>query len=109
MQGRTVGFATIVATQLAQTLDAARSRDGSNRTLIGSVAGSAGLLAAALFFPPARTLLDLALPNPLSLGLIAGSTLASVGMARGFSASQVSLRPLTHPIPSRSALVPRGR
>jgi magnesium-transporting ATPase (P-type) len=51
MQGRTVGFASIVATQLAQTLDAARSREGPNRMLIGSLAGSAGLLAATLFFP----------------------------------------------------------
>jgi calcium-translocating P-type ATPase len=107
MQGRTVGFASIVATQLAQTLDAARSREGPNRMLIGSLAGSAGLLAATLFFPPARTLLDLTLPSPLSLVFIAGSTLASVGMARALSASQLSSslpalrRPLlspTHPL-----------
>jgi len=107
MQGRTVGFASIVATQLAQTLDAARSREGPNRMLIGSLAGSAGLLAATLFFPPARTLLDLTLPSPLSLVFLAGSTLASVGMARALSASQVSSslpalrRPLlspTHPL-----------
>jgi magnesium-transporting ATPase (P-type) len=105
-QARTVGFASIVATQLSQTLDTARSREGSNRTLFASVAGSGGLLTAALFFPRARTLLELALPSPLSMGLIAGSTIASVGMARALSVSQGSLSPPAVHLPGPSEAAP---
>ncbi len=77
-QARSVAFASIVATQLAQTLDAGRCEStGLTRSVLAAVAGSAGLLAATLTVPALRDVLLLAMPTPLGWALIiAGAPLA---------------------------------
>ncbi|HET8627171.1 MAG TPA: cation-transporting P-type ATPase, partial [Thermomicrobiales bacterium] len=84
-QASTVAFASIVATQLAQTLDAGRTEDGLSRAVVGAVAGSTGLLVAALVAPPLSGLLGLAAPSPLGWLLIAGATGAAVPLGRALT------------------------
>ncbi len=85
-QARTVAFASIVATQLAQTLKAGWVEGGLTPSVFGAVGASAGFLVAAITFPALRSLLTLTLPTPLSWGLIgAGAVIAAVA---GGSSSQ---------------------
>ena len=79
---RTVAFASIVATQLAQTLDVGRAEGGLSRAVLGAVAASAGLLVAALTVPPLRAFLGLALPPPLGWALIGAGALVAVLLGR---------------------------
>lgn len=65
---RTVAFATIVAAQLAQTLDVGRAEGGLSRAVLGAVAGSAGLVIAALTVPAPRAFLGLVLAAAPRLG-----------------------------------------
>jgi cation-transporting ATPase I len=81
-QATSVGFASIVATQLAQTLDASRTADGVNVPITASVLASVGLLVVGLTVPPLRAFLQLALPSPLSLALIGGAVAASTTLNR---------------------------
>lgn len=81
---RTVAFAGILATQLAQTLDAGRGEGGLSRSVLAAVAGSASLFLATLALPSLRGFLGLALPSPLGWALIGGSALAAVLLGRTF-------------------------
>lgn len=81
-QARSVAFAGVVLTQLAQTLDAGRSEDGFTMPVLAAVAGSGALLVAALTVPPLRQLLMLALPGPLGWSLIGAATLAALVACR---------------------------
>ncbi len=83
---RTVAFASIVTTQLAQTLDAGWAEGRLSRSVLGAVAGSAGLLAAALTVGPMREFLGLALPPPLGWALVGTGTLVAVLLGRVFAA-----------------------
>jgi calcium-translocating P-type ATPase len=86
-QAQMVAFASIVSTQLGQTVDVGWSEGHLSRPLLGAVAGSAGLLASALAIPPLAGFLGLALPTPAGLALVGGATLASVGLSRLFGTS----------------------
>jgi magnesium-transporting ATPase (P-type) len=77
-QASSVAFASVVSTQLAQTLALGRNTEGYSRSVLGAVAGSSGLLLAALTVGPLRTFLNLATPAPLSWALIAAASLAAV-------------------------------
>ena len=55
LQGRAVGFASVITTQLAQTLDAGRVQGFLSPSVIGAVAASLGLLATTYAIPPVRT------------------------------------------------------
>nr|MDP9475112.1 hypothetical protein [Actinomycetota bacterium] len=81
-QARSVAFASIVATQLAQTLDAGRSEGGLSRSVLGAVAGSAGLLLSALTVRPLRGFLGLTTPGPFGLALVAAGALVAVLLGR---------------------------
>ena len=80
---RTVAFASIVTTQLAQTLDVGRGEDGRSRTVLAAVAGASGLLVATVAIAPLRGFLGLALPTPLGSVLVAAASLAAVLLSRG--------------------------
>jgi len=80
---RTVAFASIVTTQLAQTLDVGHGEGGRSRTVLGAVAGAAGLLAATVAIAPLRGFLGLALPTSLGLVLVAAASVAAVLLSRG--------------------------
>ena len=95
-QARTVAFASIVATQLAQTLKAGWVEGGLTPPVFGAVAASAGFLVVAIWVPTLRSLLTLTIPTPLSLGLIgAGAVVAAIaGGSSGSSPTGRTPRPL---------------
>lgn len=71
-EARSVAFASIVATQLAQTLQAGRSEGSITRPVLGAVGGSALLMAGALMLPPLSGFLGLVVPSLAGWLLIAG-------------------------------------
>lgn len=77
-EARSVAFASIVVTQLAQTLDAGRTEETLTRTVFGAVAISAGVLLATFTVPPLRNFLRLVMPGPLGWSLIGGGAIAAV-------------------------------
>ncbi len=95
-QARTVAFASIVATQLAQTLKAGWVEGGLTPPVFGAVAASSGFLIAAITVPTLRSLLTLTIPTPLSLGLIgAGAVAAAIaGGSSSGSPTGRAVRPL---------------
>ncbi|GCE07392.1 hypothetical protein KDAU_47210 [Dictyobacter aurantiacus] len=75
---RSVAFASIVTTQLAQTLMAGRSEGHLTRPVLGAVGGSLGVLLAAFTIPPLRRLLSLVALSPSALLLTGASALSAV-------------------------------
>ncbi len=86
-QAGAVAFGTIVATQLAQTLDAGWSEGNLNLPVLGAVGGSAAFLASTLTLSPMRALLGLAMPTVAGWSLIGGGAVAAVALSRIFAAS----------------------
>ena len=91
---RTVAFASIITTQLAQTLDVGRGEGGVSRSVLGAVIGSTGLLVATCAVRPLRDFLVLGMPGPLGLVLVGAATLASLLLSRGLAFPE--LEPLGH-------------
>jgi magnesium-transporting ATPase (P-type) len=87
-QAGSVAFGTVVATQLAQTLDAGWAEAGLDRSVAGAVAGSAGVLGAALTVPPVRDLLGLGPLTALGWGLIGSGAVAAVALSRLFTVAE---------------------
>jgi len=92
-QAGSIAFASIITTQLAQTLDAARTQNGLNRPMVAAILGSAGLLAAAVALPSLRNFLGLVLPAPTGWLLIGVSTLVSLALNRLFTPVPATLSP----------------
>ena len=103
-QARAVAFASIVTTQLAQTLDAGRTGDGLTRPVVAAVAASGGLLAAALTVPAVRELLLLAAPTPLGWVLIGAGAPAAILLNRTLGAPDAGARRPALAVPSLPAL-----
>jgi calcium-translocating P-type ATPase len=76
-QASTVAFTGIVANQLTQTLNAGIVEGRLSRSVVGAVASSGGLLLSTLAVPPLRRALGLAVPTPLSVGLVGAGALAT--------------------------------
>jgi magnesium-transporting ATPase (P-type) len=85
MEAGTVAFASVVANQLSQTLDAGQVEGSLSGSVVGAVGASTGLLVSALTLPPLRNLLGLAAPTPFGWALIGGSALAAVAINRVLS------------------------
>ncbi|MBA3559841.1 MAG: cation-transporting P-type ATPase, partial [Gemmatimonadaceae bacterium] len=102
---RTVAFASIVSTQLAQTLDAGAADGELGRPIRRVVIGTGGVLVAMLTLPPLRTFLGLVAPTPLGWALVGASTLGSVLLARALASRGP---PTVAPTPpsSRAAAIP---
>ncbi len=81
-QARAVAYASVIATQLAQTLDAGRTEGGLSRAVLGAVGGSLVVLIATFTIPPVRTFFSLVIPSPLSMALIGGAALLAVVVSR---------------------------
>jgi calcium-translocating P-type ATPase len=81
-KAQAVGFASIVVTQLAQTLEASRTSGGVSHATAAAVAGTVAALAAALHLRPLATFLGLAAPGALGWLLVAGSGAAAPVVAR---------------------------
>jgi magnesium-transporting ATPase (P-type) len=77
----TVGFASIIVTQLAQTLQAGYSQNQLSPSVIAAIGGSGGLVAGTLALPPLRRFLGLAPPTPVSVALILASAPAATLLA----------------------------
>jgi magnesium-transporting ATPase (P-type) len=73
-----VAFASVVVTQLAQTLALGRNVEGFSRSVLGAVAGSTGLLVAALTVAPLRAFLNLSPPTLLGWVLIGAAAFAAM-------------------------------
>ncbi len=93
-QARSVAFAGIVTTQLAQTLDNGRSEGSLTRAVFGAVTASAGVLLLALTTPPLQGFLSLAAPTAMGWLLIIAASLAAVLLGRGLGAASWSLVPV---------------
>jgi cation-transporting ATPase I len=98
-EARTIAFASIVATQLAQTLDAGRAEGGLSRSVLGAVAGSAGLLVAALTVRPLRGFLGLATPGLLGWAFVGAGALVAVLLGRARSSPSL-VGPVPTPLPA---------
>ncbi|HEU4563839.1 MAG TPA: HAD-IC family P-type ATPase [Gemmatimonadaceae bacterium] len=72
-QARTVAFAAVVATQLAQTVAIGLVDGTLTRSVALAVGASAGALLILLAAPGLRTFFDVALPTTLGWGLIGAS------------------------------------
>lgn len=79
-QVSTVAFGSLIVTQLAQTLQSGRASDTLSVPVIAAVAGSGGVLALALAFPPLRAFLQLPAPTAPTLLLIAAAAPAATGL-----------------------------
>ncbi|MGZ3603165.1 MAG: HAD-IC family P-type ATPase, partial [Ktedonobacterales bacterium] len=88
-QAQTVAFASVIATQLAQTLDAGWSEGHLTNAMVGAVGSSAAFTAGALALPPLRQFVGLAVPGPAGWALIGGSTLAALALSRLLAAPQL--------------------
>jgi cation-transporting ATPase I len=103
-QARTVAFASVVANQLAQTIDSGILEGSITPAVIGAVGGSVGLLGAALAVPALRTFLGLAIPGPLGWALIGAGTLLAPLLSHLFAA--ITLPRLALPQPQIPVLLP---
>ncbi len=81
-QARSVAFASIITTQLAQTVLAGRVEGHLTRPVLGAVGGSLAVLVAAFSVPQLRRLLSLVLPPPSAWLLVAAGTLAALLLNR---------------------------
>ena len=81
-RAQSVGFASIVLTQLTQTLDASRAGGGASRSTTAAVGGSTALLAAALHTRPLQTFLGLSTPGALGWVLIAAAAMVAPSVTR---------------------------
>jgi len=104
-EARSVAYASIIATQLAQTLDAGRAEGRLTRSVFGAVAGSTGMLIATLGVPPLRTFLNLVMPGPLGWALIGGGALLAVVLNRVLASPAFVHLALPQPLASRVALL----
>jgi cation-transporting P-type ATPase I len=84
-QPQTVAFASIVSTQLAQTLDLGRLDGRISGSVAGAVTGTAALLALAVMLPSLQRFLGLAAPSAPAIALVGGSAAAAVLLARTLS------------------------
>jgi magnesium-transporting ATPase (P-type) len=79
---RSVAYASIVTTQLGQTLDLGRVEGGFTGPPLRAAAASLAVLAASLWLPPLPAFLGLAPISPAGVGLAASAALAAVAIGR---------------------------
>ena len=102
-QASAVAFTGVVATQLAQTLDAGRVEGTFSQSVMAAVGGSAALLVSSVMLPPLRNFLGLLSPSPLGWGVVGGSCAAAVAISRAITLIEPQL-PVAFALPE-----PTGR
>jgi cation-transporting ATPase I len=95
-QHSTVAFGSIIATQLAQTLDLGRADGRLSVPVCWAVLSSAGLLGSCLLFRAPRNALRLALPTPASLVSISLASAVSSALGRHLLPDGHGLRRFDH-------------
>jgi hypothetical protein len=81
-----VAFTSVVATQLAQTLEVGRVEGTLSPQVMGAVAGSLAVLFGTVAIPPLRNLLGLQLPSPFGWATVAAASGSAVLISRAVSA-----------------------
>jgi magnesium-transporting ATPase (P-type) len=81
-----VAFTSVVATQLAQTLEVGRVEGTLSRQVVSAVGGSFALLFGTVTFPPLRNVLGLQTPSPLGWAAIGAAAGSAVLLSRVISA-----------------------
>jgi cation-transporting P-type ATPase I len=79
-QPQTVAFASIVSTQLAQTLDLGRLDGRISGSVAWAVVGTAGLLALAVTLPSLQAFFGLAAPSLPAIALVGGAAAGAVAL-----------------------------
>jgi cation-transporting ATPase I len=82
---RAVGFASVITTQLAQTLDAGQVQGFLSRPVIAAVGGSLGLLATTYALPPVRSLFNLVMPGPMGWAYVGAASAGAVVLSRAIN------------------------
>jgi magnesium-transporting ATPase (P-type) len=77
-----VGFASVITTQLAQTLDAGRVQGFLSPTVIGAVGGSLAFLATTFVIPPVRSVFGLTFPTAIGWGYVGAASVAATVLSR---------------------------
>lgn len=102
-QARSVAFASIVSTQLAQTVMAGLAQGHLTRPVLGAVGGSLGVLFAAFTIPSLRRLLNLVMLPPSAWMLTAVGALVAILLNRVLRGNKDSASSfITFPIDSIS-------
>src|SRR5215218_8337781 len=78
---QTVAFASIVSTQLAQTLQLGRLDGRISGSVSGAVAGTAALLALTVTLPALQGFFGLAAPSAAAVALVGGAAAGAVALA----------------------------
>jgi len=82
LQASAVGFASVILTQLAQTLDTGRVEGTLSRSVAAAVAASVAMLLGTLWVRPIRRFLGLTNPNLTGWGLVGGSSVAALALSK---------------------------
>jgi cation-transporting P-type ATPase I len=82
IQPQTVAFASIVCTQLSQTLDLGRLDGRISGAVARAVGATTALLALTMTLPPLKRFFGLAAPSPVAVVLIAGASVAAAPLAQ---------------------------
>ena len=99
-QASAAAFTGVVATQLAQTLDAGRVQGTLSPSVVKAVAASMALLVSGTIFPPVASFLGITSPSLLGWSVVGASSAVSVLMARAiFTLEGVSLPLVREPLP----------
>lgn len=104
-RAQSVGFASIVFTQLTQTLDAGREDNRVSLATTAAVAGSTALLAAALHLRPLQAFLRLTTPGVLGWALIAAAGAAAPAVSRVLAQNGPPPGLIALPAPAHGAAV----
>lgn len=83
-----MAYASVVATQLAQTLSVGRQQGQLSRSVLGGIGASTGLLVASLTVPQLRCFLGLGAMGPTGTVLILASAGLSVALQRLLSGTE---------------------
>jgi cation-transporting P-type ATPase I len=84
-QAGAVGFASVITTQLAQTLDAGRVQGFLSPTVVGAVGGSLALLGTAFVIPPVRSLFGLVFPTAVGWAYVGAASVGATVLSRAIN------------------------
>jgi magnesium-transporting ATPase (P-type) len=85
-QASAVAFASVIATQLAQTMEVGRVEGLLSRSVVNAVGASLGLMVSSVTLPPLRNTFGLLPLSLLGWGVVGASAGAAVLLSRAISA-----------------------